>query len=151
MRTLSRVPFWGWLLILTIFSYLVWNPSKFSVFHMRTPDGPQWPLPAKLLVTLVVVGILVFFFIESKKAIGNIGLSILAVIFALVIWLFVSLGVLDTENAGILKYIAPFICAIFLTVGSQFNKIRRSISGTVSVDHTSDDHGDLTDHVDGHH
>lgn len=146
MKSLSRVPFWGWLIILNIFSYLVWNPSNFNVIHMWS-GSVEWPLPAKLLVTIVVIGILYFFYVESKKAIGNFGLGVLTVVFALIVWLFVSLGVLDTNNAGALKYIAPFVCALFLTVGSQFNKIRRSISGTISVDHSE---GDIVE-TDHHH
>ena len=130
MRALARISFSGWLFILTIFSYLVWNPSKVSVWHMWSENLID-SMPAKLLISLFVIGILFFFFVESRKAIGDVGLFILSVIFGLIVWLFIELGILDAGNAGSLKYVAPFVCAIFLTVGSQFNKIRRSVSGTV--------------------
>ena len=148
MRLLSRVPFWGWLLFLTIFSYLVWNPTGFSVAHMWIAKEHPLHLSAMILITVIVFGILYFFFRESQKSIGNKGLLFLVFLFALVMWFFYDMGVWDPKKSGKLAYIAPFICALFLTIGSQFNKVRRSISGTVSVDHTE---GDVVDTVDHHH
>ena len=137
MKYLSKIPLWGWLIILTILSYAAWNPFGTSVFHMWVDDGNiQSPTAAKLLVTLLLIGTLYFFAKETKKAIGYGGIIFLTIIIGLVLWLFKGVF---TEKPGILGNLFPFIIAVFLTVGSQFNKVRRRISGTVSVDHSEDD------------
>ncbi len=141
MRYLSKIPLWGWLIILTVLSYAAWNPFKASVFHMWA-DNPQ-PTAGKLLVTLLLGGALFFFARETKKAIGAGGIAFLTIIIGLVLWLFKGVFV---EKPGILANLFPFIIAVFLTIGSQFNKVRRRISGTVSVDHTEDDIVDMHGH-----
>ena len=144
MKYLSRIPLWGWLIILTVLSYAAWNPFGMSVFHMWVKEGQmQAPTAGKLLVTLLLLGALYFFAKETKKAIGTGGIFFLTIIIGLVLWLFKGIF---TEKPGVLGNLFPFIIAVFLTVGSQFNKVRRRISGTVSVDNSEDEIVDMHDH-----
>jgi hypothetical protein len=103
----------------------------------------QAPTAGKLLVTLLLLGALYFFAKETKKAIGTGGIIFLTIIIGLILWSFKGIF---TEKPGVLGNLFPFIIAVFLTVGSQFNKVRRRISGTVSVDNSEDEIVDMHDH-----
>ena len=43
MKVIARIPFYLWLLILTVLCYAVWNPWKLSFFHMIIGDNAAKP------------------------------------------------------------------------------------------------------------
>ena len=146
MKYLSKIPFWGWVLFLSVICYGLWNPWQVSVYHMWY--GTML-LPAKILISLTFFTILSFFVFETKRTLGPGGVTVYLVFVGVLVWLFYSLGWLKVENSGIFKYIGPFILALLLAIGSQFNKLRRYATGRVTVedpdtnlDHSDDSHLD---------
>jgi hypothetical protein len=135
LKYLSKIPFWGWVLFLSVICYGLWNPWGFSLVglwsNFNWAEPFSWKMPAYLLLTLSFVVILSFFVFETKRTLGTSGVVIYLVFVFIVVWLFYSLGV---ENLGVFKYIGPFIFALLLAIGSQFNKLRRYATGRVTVE-----------------
>jgi hypothetical protein len=145
MKYLSKIPFWGWILFLSVVCYGLWNPWKVSVFHMWT-EG-HLSIPARCLITLSFGVVLAFFAVETKRTLGSTGVTVYLIFVGVVIWLFYDLHWLSAENSGVFKYIGPFILALLLAIGSQFNKLRRYATGRVTVeDPDTNDHGDDLHH-----
>lgn len=146
MKTLSRIPFWLWLLILTIFCYGVWNPSSFSVVALMKGDAA---MSTKILIGLVFTIILALFSTASYRSLGQKGLiAYLALIGAIIYFLF-DHDVLNKDNsAGFFKYTAPFFVALLLAIGSQGSKIYRAITGRVSVEDKDTVHPDEQNELD---
>ena len=132
MKTLSRIPFWLWLLILTILCYGVWNASGFSLFHMITGDSAS--ASTKLLLGVITFLVLALFSSATYRALGQKGLIAYMALVGATLYFLWDHGVLNKENAGVLKHFAPFIVALLLAVGSQGSKIYRAITGRVSVE-----------------
>lgn len=131
MKSISRIPFWLWLLILTILCYAVWNPSGHSFFHMLI--GDQAAGSTKLLLGIILIIIFGIFGKATASSLGKWGLILYAVLVGAVLFFLYDHDVLNKDNAGSLKYIAPFLVALLLAVGSQGAKIYRAITGTGQV------------------
>ena len=145
MKSLSRIPFWLWLIILTIFCYAVWNPSNFSVIALMKGEAAA---STKILVGLVFAIILALFTTASYRSLGQKGLiAYLALIGAIIYFLFDHDVLNEKNSAGFFKYTAPFFVALLLAIGSQGSKIYRAITGRVSVEDKDtvhpDEHNDL--------
>jgi len=149
MKTLSRIPFWLWLLILTVLCYAVWNPSGVSVYHMLIGDEAAGS--TKLLVGVVFFIIFGLFSNATYRALGKWGLTLYLVLVGSVLYFLYEHGMLGQENVGLLKDVAPFLIALLLAVGSQGANIYRAITGRVVVedadtvhpdDHQADAHDD---------
>ena len=148
MKTLSRIPFWLWLLILTILCYAVWNASGFSLFHMITGDSAS--TSTKLLLGIITFIVMALFSNATYRALGKKGLfAYLALVCATLYFLY-DHDILNKENAGVLKHFAPFLVALLLAVGSQGSKIYRAITGRISVEDRDtvhpDEQGNEEDH-----
>jgi hypothetical protein len=145
MNTLSRIPFWLWLLILTALCYAVWNPSGLSVYHMLIGEGTA--SSTKLLITVLMFIIFGIFSNATYRALGKWGLTLYLILVGSVLYFLYDHDILNKENAGNLKYIAPFIVALLLAIGSQGAKIYRAITGRVTVEDRDTVHPD--EHVHG--
>jgi hypothetical protein len=142
MKSISRIPFWIWLLILTVLCYAVWNPSGTSIYHMMLGDGAS--ASTKILIGLIIFGVFALFSNATYRALGRSGLFFYVLFVGAVLYFLYDHDILNKDNAGSLKYVAPFIIALLLAVGSQGAKIYRAITGRVTVeDHDTvhpDDH-----------
>ena len=148
MKSLSKIPFWLWLLILTILCYAAWNPSGYSVYHMLIGDGAA--TSTKLLVGVVFFIIFGLFSNATYRALGKWGLTLYLVLVGSVLYFLYEHGMLKKENAGILMDVAPFMIALLLAVGSQGAKIYRAITGRVVVEDADTVHPDDHQHSDAH-
>lgn len=131
MKTIARIPFWIWLLILTVLCYAVWNPWGVSFFHMIIGDNAAGS--TKFLIGVILFIVFGIFGKATASSLGKWGLILYAILVGSVLFFLYDHDVLNKENAGTLKFIAPFLVALLLAVGSQGAKIYRAITGTGQV------------------
>ena len=137
-RLLSGIPIWGWFVIITLLLYAVWNPTGYSLYSMWEFGDAREALPVKLLGTVIVAVLLGLFTWGCWKAIGPIGVVILAAIIALVVWCFQSIGWLDFRNVVFWGWGLPIMLGIILSLGLQWPKLwlsTTSMRNTIPVNH----------------
>ena len=144
MKSLARIPFWLWLIILTLFCYGLWNPiqgGKFSLVGLMMSDAA---MSVKALCGLLAGTVLALFFNATHRALGNTGLIIYAALIGALLWVLKDLGI-DVKNPGFWSWAGPFFFALLLAIGSQGSKIYRAVTGRVSVEDHDTVHPDQSD------
>jgi hypothetical protein len=148
MKWLARIPFWVWLLILTVFCYLVWNPMKpdWSLVGLLKGDAQT---SVKVLVSLLAFTVFGIFSNATYRALGRTGLIIYIAIIGALLWVLKDQNVIRKDNANVLVNFIPFFVALLLAIGSQSSKVYRAITGRVSVEdpdtHSTDHDQDQQD------
>jgi energy-converting hydrogenase Eha subunit C len=130
---LSRIPFWGWLVMIITALYLVYNPLGFSVWHMWAMGDPTQLLPFKMLVTLLLaalLGLVLHGAVSTTSWVGAVVMVSLVLVGMWSVHTVVWFDLLDLEMWG---WILQPILGLILTVGWQWPKIWRRATGVVSV------------------
>ena len=140
MKFLSRIPFWRWLLILTILCYAVWNASGFSFYHMLV--GKSTAVSTKILVSIIIFIIFALFVNATYRSLGKKGLFLYLALVGATLYFLFDHNILRTDNVSILQHIAPFLVALLLAIGSQSSKMYRAITGRVAVEDNDTVHPD---------
>lgn len=130
---LARIPFWGWLLIILVALYTVYNPLGVSLFHMWVYTDPLELMPFKILGTLAVLTVLGLVVHGTLTSMNWLGLAVLLGLTGTLIWSINSLVTFDLLSTSLWAWITQPIVAIILTVGWQWPKIWRRSTGAVSV------------------
>lgn len=120
----------GFALLLVFASY---NPSSYSYYHWLLSSISE-PSPWLALAALVLIIGWVIFIRASMKSLGPIGLTLAALVIAVIIWALVDIGLVSiSESSGFVWLLEIFIAAV-LCVGMTWSHIRRRLSGQVDVD-----------------
>ena len=128
-----HVPFWGWLLLIVVTLYTIYNPLGFCVLGLWLL-GDEVALPVKLLVTAIPVALLGLYVYGTWRSIGLVGIAILAILLGLTLWVLAYFGIFDPADAGLWSWMAQPLLALILAVGFQWSRIWRGATGQVSVD-----------------
>jgi hypothetical protein len=128
-----HVPFWGWLLLIVVTLYAIYNPLGFCVLGLWLL-GDEVALPVKLLVTAIPVALLGLYVYGTWRSIGLVGIAILAILLGLTLWVLAYFGIFDPADAGLWSWMAQPLLALILAVGFQWSRIWRGATGQVSVD-----------------
>lgn len=130
---LARIPFWGWLMIILIACYLVYNPLGFSAWHMWTLGDPQSLLPFKLLGSLLLAALLGLVLHGTFSSTSWLGLTVMLAIVVVTLWSAHALIAFDVFAMGFWSWAIQPILAVIFTMGWQWPKIWRRSTGAVSV------------------
>jgi hypothetical protein len=130
---LARIPFWGWLIVILIACYLVYNPLGLSVWHMWTSGDPTAYLPFKLLGSLVLAVLLGLVLHGTLKSMNWLGLLTMLAVVGVTMWSAHTLIAFDVFAGGMWAWMLQPILAVIFTVGWQWPKIWRRCTGAVSV------------------
>lgn len=131
---LARVPFWGWLVIITAALYASFNPLGFSLFHMWIMTDPFALMPYNIMATLVVAVILGLVLHGTARAMNLLGFLIMITLVGVGLWTIHSLVAFEILSLAFWGWAAQPLLALILTVGWQWPKIWRRTTGAVSVD-----------------
>lgn len=125
---------WIFALILVLATY---NPSGFSfiswVLQEETSFGP----------VIAIVGLLlligwIFCVRTTFNALGWLGVTLGAALFAAVIWLLVDIGWITMESTGILTWMTLVVISLILATGMAWSHVKRTITGQINVDDVDD-------------
>jgi hypothetical protein len=112
---------------------ITFNPTQFSYLHWFVTDFPA-VTPVKVVVGLGLLIAWIIFVRATLASIGIVGVVMIAIFFAAIIWLLVSWGWLDLHNTGAVSWILLIIVSLVLTAGLSWAHIRRRLSGQATVD-----------------
>ncbi len=112
---------------------ITFNPTGYSYVHWFAHGFPA----VTALKVVAGIGLLIAWIVfvrATLQSIGMIGVALMGLFFAALIWLFVSWGWIDLANSGALTWIGLFIVTLVLTAGLSWAHIRRRLSGQATVD-----------------
>jgi hypothetical protein len=113
--------------------FATYNPSGISYLHWVAADF-QTGRPAKAIIGLALLGAWIFFVRSASAALGAIGFSLLAGLFAAVVWWMSSRGWVTIGNGATLTWVVLTIVGLVLGIGMSWALIRQRVSGQASVD-----------------
>lgn len=125
---------WIFALILVLGTY---NPSGFSymtwVFDGETSFGP----------VIAIIGIVlligwIFCVKTTFDALGWLGVTLGAALFAAIIWLLVDVGLITMDSTGILTWLSLVVISLILATGMAWSHVKRRITGQINVDDVDD-------------
>ena len=125
---------WIFALILVLGTY---NPSGFS-YVSWVLNGESGFSPGILIVGLLLLIGWIFCVKTTFNAIGWLGVTLGAALFAAVIWLLVDIGLISMEATGILTWLSLVVIALILAVGMAWSHVKRRITGQLNVDDVED-------------
>jgi len=124
---ISRVAFAVALVLLT------WNPSGWSYVDWALRDRSAFDA-VKAFCGVLLLGGWVFCVRSAWVSLGVIGLVLVGLLLATIVWMLVQFGVVRADSSNTLAWIAIVAVGIALGVGVSWSKVRQSVSGQVEAD-----------------
>ena len=125
---------WIFALVLVLGTY---NPSRFSyvtwVLDEETTFGPV----VTIVGLLLLIG-WIFCVKTTFDALGWLGVTLGAALFAAVIGLLVDIGWVSLESTGILTWFTLVVISLILATGMAWSHVKRRITGQINVDDVDD-------------
>lgn len=113
------------------------NPAGLSYYHWLR-DGVPGIAPAQAVVGIALLVLWIFLSRSMFQAIGLLGLLLMSAFTAALVWLFVSWGWLDVQNATTMTWVVLVALGLILGIGMSFAILRRELTGQASVDEVGD-------------
>ena len=110
------------------------NPSGFSYIHWLI-DTFSSPSPWLALIGIVLIIGWVVFVHATLKSLGLVGLILSAVLVAVILWLFVDIGIISFDSTSAITWVLEVFIAAILCLGMSWSHIQRQMSGQADVDH----------------
>jgi uncharacterized membrane protein YozB (DUF420 family) len=135
---MKNFTFTGFLLRLVaalILVFLTFNPSGYSYVHWVASVFPKINAQQAVAGIVLLIGWIIFV-VATLRSIGRVGMLLIAVLFAALTWLMMSLGWLSLQNKQAIGWIALVALSVTLAVGVSWSFINRSLTGQVDVDTT---------------
>ncbi len=126
-------------LICAIVVFSTYNPTGTSVFHW-VKNSLNGGIPDAWVVLGAIVAILinVVLLIAAWKALGKIGIIIVLILFAALVYLALQEGVVSTSNNSSLQWLALTLYSGFLGIGLSGAILWRRATGQVVTDESND-------------
>jgi hypothetical protein len=124
---ISRVAFAVVLVLLT------WNPSGWSYVDWALRDRSAFDA-VKAFCGVLLLGGWVFCVRSAWVSLGGIGLVLVGLLRATIVWMLVQFGVVRADSSNTLAWIAIVAVGIALGVGVSWSKVRQGVSGQVEAD-----------------
>jgi len=112
---------------------ITFNPTGYSFIHWFATDFPH-VTPLKVVAGIALVIAWLVFVRATFQSIGTLGVVLIAILSAALVWLFVSWGWLDIANKGAMTWIVLFVISMILTAGLSWAHLRKRLSGQATVD-----------------
>jgi hypothetical protein len=125
---------WVFALILVLGTY---NPSDYS-FATWLIDSETTFGPVITIVGLVLLIGWIFCLKATFDALGLLGVTLGAALFAAIIWLLVDKGLISMESSGILSWLILVVVSLILAVGMAWSNVKRRITGQYNIDDMDD-------------
>ena len=125
---------WIFALVLVLGTY---NPTGYSFIGWALGDETEFgPL-------IVIVGILlligwIFLVKTTFDALGWLGVTLGAGLFAAIVWFFVDIGWISMESPSVLTWIVLVVISLILAAGMAWSFFKRRLTGQINVDDVED-------------
>jgi hypothetical protein len=123
-------------LVLVLVTY---NPSGHSAWHWITEAIAQSQFgPVDLILLAVLLIGWAVFWIASWRALGVLGVVLVAVLIGALVWLLVDIGWINTESDSMLTWIMLVAVAVMLAIGVSWSHFWRRLTGQYNVEDIND-------------
>ncbi len=133
MERLTLIGFLFRLLAATTLVFCTFNPSGYSYAHWVSDVFPKVNAQQAVAGAVLLIGWVVFA-VATLRSIGRIGVALIAILFAALTWLMISLGWLSWEQKHAIGWIALVALAVTLAVGVSWQFINRRLTGQIDSD-----------------
>ena len=118
---------------------LTYNPSGQSAYHWISDAIAQSAFgPFHLiLVAILLIGWVVYW-IASWRALGPVGVVLVAILLGAIIWLLIDIGLLRAESMSAVTWIVLVAIALVLAIGVSWSHIWRRMTGQFNVEDVDD-------------
>ena len=118
---------------------VTYNPSGHSAWHWVSSAISQSEFgPVELiLIAVLLIGWAVYW-IASWRALGVLGVVLVAVLLGGLVWLLVDIGWISTESDSAITWIMLVTIAIMLAIGVSWSHIWRRMTGQYNVEDIND-------------
>ena len=129
------------LAIIVVFG--TYNPEGYSYYHwalgplLGTAEGSGFSIFKAFVGVVLLIGWAILIRATSRS-LGVIGITLATLFFALLIWLIIDLGGLDTGSLRVISYITQVVIIGVLSIGVSWSHIRRRITGQIDTDDVED-------------
>ena len=114
-----------------------YNPTQWNYIRWVDANWPaQMPL-AIFLGLLLAVGFLIYV-MSTMRAIGTLGVMLIAAILGAGLWVLTDWGVLSLENRNLNTWLGLIGLAVIMGLGLSWSIIRQRLSGQATVDEVQD-------------
>ena len=121
--------------ILLVFG--TYNPSDYSYISWLLGESMEFgPIPAIIGLVLLIGWII--YLRATFMALGVIGITLGAALFAAVIWLLVDIELISLDATGVITYLVLLVLSFILATGMSWSHIRRRLTGQFDVDDMDD-------------
>ncbi len=120
---------------------LTFNPTGYSFVHWLQAawlSTPKTLGPEHAVAGIALLGGWLIVVTATQRALGSLGLLVLAAFLAALVWWLFDVGWLKTSSAGALEWITLVCLAVFLAVGMSWSFIWRRMTGQYEVDEVHD-------------
>jgi hypothetical protein len=121
--------------ILLVFG--TYNPSDYSYVSWLLGENVEFGPILAIVGLLLLIGWIIYLR-ATFMALGVIGITLGAALFAAVMWLLVDIGLISLEATGVITYIVLLILSFILATGMSWSHIRRRLTGQFDVDDMDD-------------
>lgn len=118
---------------------ITFNPTGYSyVQWLRGSMSPNTLGPEHAVAGIALLGGWAIVVSATQRALGSLGLIILAAFLAAVVWWLVDAGILATTSMTAIEWITLVCLAVALAVGMSWSFIWRRMTGQYEVDEVND-------------
>lgn len=118
---------------------LTFNPTGYSFVHwLRSSLSPNTLGPEHAVAGIALLAGWLIVVTATQRALGSLGLLVLAAFLAALVWWLFDAGWLTTSSAGALEWITLVCLSILLAVGMSWSFIWRRMTGQYEVDEVND-------------
>lgn len=125
---------WVFALVLVLGTY---NPSGFSYVTWLLDEETSFGPVVTIIGLLLLIG-WIFCVKSTFDALGWLGVTLGAALFAALIWLLVDVGMISMESTGILTWLSLVVISLILAVGMAWSHVKRRITGQYNIDDMDD-------------
>ncbi len=125
---------WVFALLLVLGTY---NPSGWSYVSWLLREETSFGPVVAIVGLLLLIG-WIFCVKTAFDALGWLGVTLGAALFAAFVWLIVDLGWISMESTSILTWLTLVVVSLILAVGMAWSHVKRRITGLVNVDDVED-------------
>ena len=111
-----------------------YNHSSYSYTHWVLTGFPDSVNAINAFVGIVLIIGWVIYLRATWNSLGPIGLLLALAFFGVFVWVMIDIGLLSTDNTGIISWIILFITSAILAVGMSWSHIRRRMTGQIDMD-----------------
>lgn len=125
------------LAIAAIIVFATYNPTGNSVFHwIRFHEDPSnaWVVLVGIVFVLMHIALL----IAAWKALGKVGIIIVLILFAALVYLSLQEGWVSAANLHSMQWLALILYSVFLGVGLSGAILWRRATGQIVTDEAGD-------------